>query len=492
MMKYKFNVKVFFLFPFLFISSCNDSFVDIEPEYSIDSENYFNVPGDYDQALIAAYDLLQTTYLNSMLGEIASDNSFCGGESATDVPGFQQIDDMIHTPNNDNLQDLWDWMFAGVQRATYIIEFKDKIDFNGKEKLIAEAYFLRAYYNFELVKWFGPIPIKPLARFAVGDETKIPRSSIQEVYSFIEKDLLLAIESLPFNVSQMGRASLGAAKSLLGKAYLYQEKFTESALILDEVIDSGLYRLENDYELIFEQDGENGIGSIFEVQYSDLEGASFDCFQCSEGNIAVGFNGIRQYNGPLFDSGFSFNVLTEELVGEFELGDKRKDVAVLDIRSWAAKTGATYAVGYEHTGYFNRKYIARKGDSNIGDQNLTNPNNYRAIRYADVLLMAAEAHVKKASPNNSKARTYLNLVRSRAFGNDLRAITFSNNELANAIFRERRVELAGEGHRFFDLVRTGIAQNEINGFTANKNEIFPIPLEEIQFSNGNWNQNPRY
>ena len=484
--------KISFLLSLCIYFSCSDEFVNIEPQYSIDSENYFNVPEDYNQAVIAAYDLLQTTYLNAMLGEIASDNSLCGGESASDVPGFQQIDDMIHTPNNDNLQDLWDWMFSGVQRATYVIEFKDKIDFTGKDKLIAEAYFLRAYYNFELVKWFGPIPIKPNARFEVGDETSIPRSPVEEVYSYIEEDLLLSLESLPLDVLEKGRVSSGAAKSLLGKVYLYQNKFEFAANVLDEVIDSNVYGLEPNYGMIFENDGENGIGSVFEVQYTDLEGAGFDCFQCSEGNIAVGFNGIRQYNGPLFDSGFSFNVLTQSLVDAFEIGDIRKEVAVLDIEDWASKTGATYGTGYEHTGYFNRKYIARKGDSNIGDQNLTNPNNYRAIRYADVLLMAAEAHARKSSPDNLKSNSYLNMVRSRAFSDNISQISLSGEALVDAIFNERRVEFAGEGHRFFDLVRTGKAQDFIDGFVINKHEIFPVPLQEIQFSSGNWNQNQGY
>jgi hypothetical protein len=471
---------------------CGDDFVNITPEYSIDSENYFNVKEDYEQAVVAAYDLLQTTYLNNMLGEIASDNTLCGGESATDVPGFQQIDDMIQTPVNDNIQDLWNWMFAGVQRAAYVIEFKDRIEFSGKDILVAEAYFLRSYYNFELVKWFGPIPIKAGGRFEVGDEQLLSRSPVSEVYGLIESDLLNAITHLPLTSSQSGRVTSGAAKSLLGKAYIYQGKYEDASLILEEVINSGQYTLVENYNEIFEQIGENGPESVFEVQYSDAEGASFDCFQCSEGNIAVGFNGIREYNGPVFDSGFSFNIPTREVVDAFETGDLRKDVAILDIEQWAASRGASYGKGFEHTGYFNRKYIPRKGDSNIGDQNLTNPNNYRAIRYADVLLLAAEANAKKSSPDESKARTYLNLVRQRAFGNTSHAVNATGSALKDAIFHERRVELVGEGHRFFDLVRTGRASQEIDGFTPNKHELFPVPFEEIQFSNGNWEQNNGY
>nr|WP_116107963.1 RagB/SusD family nutrient uptake outer membrane protein [Lewinella sp. IMCC34191] len=472
------------------LTACEEDFIGRDPVYSIDSENYFNTPPDYENALIAAYDLLQPTYLNVLLGEIASDNTLAGGESANDVIGFQQVDDMIHTPVNDQVGNIWDWMFAGVNRATFILEFQDKIDFDGKAQIIAEARFLRAYYNFELVKWFGPIPIKPEARFALGDENSIPRSPVSEVYALIESDLMAAIPDLAATAPQVGRVPKAAAQALLGKAYLYQENYTSAAQVLQEVIQSGNYMLEEDFDGIFEPAGENGPGSIFEVQYSDAEGAGFGCLQCSEGNIAVGFNGIRNYSGPVFDGGFSFNVPVQEAYDAFEPGDSRRDVSILDIEAWADETGATYGTGYEHTGYYNRKYIARKGDTNIGDQNLTNPNNYRAIRYADVLLMAAEA--LNATGNDEQAREYLNMVRRRAFGDEDHDISASGDALRDFILAERRLELVGEGHRFFDLVRTGRAAAEIDGFTAGKNEVFPVPFEEIQFSGGNWEQNPNY
>ena len=224
----------------------------------------------------------------------------------------------------------------------------------------------------------------------------------------------------------------------------------------------------------------------------EAEGAGFGCFQCSEGNIAVGYNGIRNHNGPLYDSGFSFNVPTQEAVDSFEDEDTRKEVSILDIEAWAAETGATYGIGYEHTGYYNRKYIARKGDLNTGDQNLTNPNNYRAIRFADVLLMASEAHSETG--NDNQAKVYLNRVRERAFRETsvVYEVTANGEDLKDAIYHERRVELVGEGHRFFDLVRTGQASSEIEGFQVGKHELFPIPIQEIQFSNGNWSQNPNY
>lgn len=482
--------KISFVLIALLSLACSDDFTKRTPEYTIDSENYFNSENDYNQALIGAYDLLQSTYVNVMLGEIASDNTASGGESATDVVGFQQIDDMTHTALNANLKNLWDWMFAGVNRCNYIIEFKDKTDFENKGQVLGETYFLRAYYNFELLKWFGPIPLKN-SRFSVADVTAIPRSSVEDVYAAIESDLIFAVENLSPTAAQKGRATKGAAQALLGKVYLYQDKFTAAATIFDELIATGAYSLVTDYNAIFENSGENGPESVFEVQYTDLEGASFGCLQCSEGNVAVGFNGIRNYTGPFFDSGFSFNVPRQEVVDAFEPGDQRKDVAILDIEAWAASTGASYGIGYKHTGYFNRKYIARKGDLNTGDQNLTNPNNYRAIRYADVLLMAAEAY-NRGGIDDTKARLYLNEVRRRAFGDNDHDISASGAGLTEFIWAERRVELVGEGHRFFDLVRTGQAASEIEGFTANKNEIFPVPFEEIQFSSGNWEQNLGY
>ncbi len=472
--------------------SCTDDFVKISPEYSIDSENYFNSEEDYYNALVAAYDMLQSTYANVIVGEFASDNTLCGGESATDVIGWQQIDDMIHTPVNSNLRDIWNWMFAGVQRTNYFMEFKDNIDFAEKEEMIGEIRFLRAYYYFELVKWFGPVPLKVDERFKLGDETTIPRSPVSEVYAQIESDLQQAIPVLKETPAQIGRVTKGAAQALLGKAYLFQNKFDQAASVLDEVITSGNYYLVDDYNSIWENAGENGPESVFEVQYTDVEGAGFGCLQCSEGNVAVGFSGVRGYEGPLFTPGFSFNVPTQEASDQFEPGDLRKDVTILDIEAWAAETGAEYTTGYEHTGYFNRKYLPRKRRPEAqGDLNLTNPNNYRAIRFSDVLLMAAEAY-NRGGISDTKAQEYLNIVRARAFGDNNHAVTLTGDALTDAIFHERRVELMGEGHRFFDLVRTGQAADKIDGFVAGKNEVFPIPLEEIEFSNGNWTQNPNY
>ena len=493
MKKYMFNKTIIagVLTIFIIAASCT-KFTETAPEYSIDSENYFNSEDDYYNALIASYDLLQATYANAIVGEIASNNTLCGGENPTDVIGWQQIDDMIHTPTNSNLSDIWNWMYAGLQRTNYFMEFKDKTDFDGKEVMIGEVSFLRAYYLFELVKWFGPIPMKINERFKLGDETVIPRSPVSEVYTQIENDLIYAVSVLPVVQGVTGRATKGAAQALLGKAYLYQEKYNDAATVLDELIATGPYSLATNFNDMFEEEGENGPESVFEVQYTDKEGAGFGCLQCSEGNVAVGFSGVRGYEGPLFTPGFSFNVPVQEAVDQFEPGDLRKGVTILDIVAWADTTGALYTTGNEHTGYFNRKYLPRKRSADAqNDLNLTNPNNYRAIRYADVLLMAAEAN-NVGGISDAKAQEYLNQVRRRGFGDSNHDITLTGAALTDAIYHERRVELMGEGHHFFDLVRTGRAADQIDGFVAGKNEVFPIPAEEIGFSNGNWSQNPNY
>ena len=487
--------------------SCSDDFVNVESSAE-NSEAYFNTEKDYQNALVGAYDLLQTTYLNVLMGEIASDNTLSGGENATDVIGIQEVDNMTHTPLNAQLRNIWGWMFSGINRANFILEFQDKTDFTGKEAVLAQARFLRAYYYFELVKWFGDVPLIVDKRFQFGSQFSVDRTPKAAVFAQMELDLIYAAANLPYVQVEVGRVTKGAAQALLGKAYLYQDKFEEAAAVLDNLVANGPYDLVLDYNTIFEHAGENNIESVFEVQYTELEGAGFGCLQCSEGNVAVGFSGVRNYTGPDFTSGFSFNVPVQEVVDAFEDGDLRKEVAILDIQTWAADTGATFGAGYEDTGFFNRKYIPRiRGADAQGDRNLTNPNNYRAIRFADVLLMASEAHNRSLASNDSKALVYLNRVRERAFGNSDNNITATGSALTELIYKERRVELVGEGHRFFDLVRTGKAKEEIENnvdtttdgktevaksFVVGKHEVFPIPSIEIQLTGNRWEQNYGY
>ncbi|MEM1406454.1 MAG: RagB/SusD family nutrient uptake outer membrane protein [Bacteroidota bacterium] len=488
--------KYLLLFPaLLFITGCEDEFLDEPPEYSINSENFFNSEDDYQQALIGAYDLLAGVgYITTITSEIASDNAEAGGESATDVVAWQEINNMEHTPVNDQLRNIWSWNYAGINRCNYIFEFQDKTDFEGRTQVLAETAFLRAYYYFQLVKFFGDLPMPLDKRVLFGEASGFPRLPKADVYTQIETDLTFAAANLNPIAAQAGRATRGAALALLGKVYLYQDEFDAAAEQLQAVIDEGQYDLFSDLGSLFLNQNENSIESVFEIQYSNVQGASFECLQCSEGNVMVGFSGVRGYSGPVYASGFSFNVPRQELVDDFESGDVRFEATILDIDEFVTENPGTeddpttFVEGFDHTGYFNNKYLPRQGEADQPDVNLTYPNNIRQIRYSDVLLMAAEA-LNRGDGNDAQALAYVNQVRSRA---GLSNINVSGSNLTQAIYQERRVEFAGEGHRFFDLVRTGNAASEIDGFQTGKHEVFPIPLIEIQLAGDVWQQNPNY
>lgn len=474
------------------LSGCKD-YLETEPLFAQDADNYFNNPAEYQLALTGAYDLLQASFMNIWIGEIASDNAIAGGESVTDTKGLHEIEAMTHGGVNNDLRNVFRWNFAGVTRANYILENKNKIDFPGKATIIAEATFLRAYYYFQLVKYFGAVPLVVDKRLGTKEVTEVDRDPALVVLAQVEADLIFAAGILDWTNPVKGRVDKGAALSLLGKVYLYQNKFNQCASTLDQVINSGRYSLIADYRNLFSVANEGHSETVFDIQYTGLEGGSYDCIICLEGNAAPGFHGIRQYSGPVYGDGNSYNLPTADLYNAFDAADQvRRDASVLDIDDFISKqadpSSITYAVGGGgHTGYYNNKYIKRKGEIGLPDDDLTSPVNYRAIRYADVLLMAAEAYARAG--NDGSALPLVNQVRSRV---GLSPLTSSGTQLIEDIWDERRYELSGEGHRFFDLVRTGQAASKITGFVIGKHELFPIPQIEIDLAGGNWSQNPGY
>ena len=472
------------------LGACDD-YLEILPEGQQNSENYFNSQQDYEDALIGVYDLLGTNYLIHILGEIASDNSLCGGERPTDVIEWQQIDAMSHTPDNEALRNVWKWMYAGISRANYIVEFQDKVDFDRKPELLAENLFLRSFYYFQLVKFFGDVPMYTSGRIGIEASQSIGRSPKSEVYAQIEADLNTAIQKLPWAQSQPGRITRGAALALLGKIYLYQEKYDAAADVLNQVIISGQYQLVSDYSTIFLNSNENNQESVFEIQYSiGVEGASYGQLEFSEGNVAAGFmsprfTGDKSNWGP-YDDGNTFSTPVQELVNQYEPGDLRLQPTIFDIEAFASTNpGLTYEERHDYTGYYNHKYMVYQ-EANLPDKRISHGNNYRAIRYSDVLLMAAEANVLATIQKNNP-QDLLNQVRDRAFGDVMHRIPAT---LEN-ILQERRLELAGEGHRFFDQVRTN-ETSSIPGFQTGKNELFPIPRIEIELAGNRWCQNTGY
>lgn len=469
-----------------------DKFLAVDPPYAQDAENYFLTEEDYYNALTGAYDLLQSSFLSVWIGEIASDNTIAGGESVNDTEGLHQIDNMTHGAVNNELRSMFRWNYAGLTRANYILEQQtnpDAIEFYGKDHVFAEAKFLRAFYYFELVKVFGGVPLIIDKRIGVEEAKDIPRASAEEVYAQIESDLVDAAAVLQPFASQKGRATSGAAKALLGKVYLYQGKNAQAAAVLGDVIASGMYSLIPDYNDLFLASSEGNSETVFDVEYSGLEGGSYGCLVCLEGNAGPGFHGIRQYNGPVYGDGNSYNLPTQELYDAFDPSDPRRDATVLDIDAFIAAqvdpSSISYSIGAGgHTGFYNNKYIKRQGEIGLPDNDLTSPVNYRVIRYADVLLMAAEANFLAGSIG--LAQQYMDEVRARV---GMPSVPVTSVQV---IWNERRLELSCEGHRFFDLVRTGQAATFINGYQAGKHELFPIPQVEIDLAGGGWSQNPGY
>ncbi|NJB82550.1 RagB/SusD family nutrient uptake outer membrane protein [Wenyingzhuangia aestuarii] len=498
---------------------CDDFINDLEPVGAV-SDEYFNSEEEYDKALIGAYDMLQSTYVNILTITGAADDIIVGGDANNyDQPTLQRIDKMDQTPaDNNQLRDVWKFMYAAMGRANYILEFKDKTEFEGKDEVIAQAYFLRAYFTFELAKFFGDIPLAVEQRdgvsriqdkrIRIGEQYDVNRvGSVAKVYALIEEDLKEAITNLPVTPNEKYQISKGAAQALLGKVYLYHgtydvTQFDNAATQLNIVINSGEYSLA-DLSTLFEKSGENGVESVFEVQYTSVEGAGWDCIQCSEGNYLPQNNAPRDFTGAVYKAGWGFSLPTQQLYDAFENGDQRRDITIL------APGVGEYTPSRENTGYFSKKYLPTQENESTraGSDPLNYENNYRAIRYADVLLMAAEAEVQ-SSGSIANATAYLNLVRARAFGNNTHDYPYNGeSDLLEAIYKERRVELAGEGHRFFDLVRTEKASQAFANYNAtkpadfgeitfqeNKNEVFPIPLVELELANAvtRWGQNPNY
>ncbi|MBL0272836.1 MAG: RagB/SusD family nutrient uptake outer membrane protein [Chitinophagaceae bacterium] len=501
----KITVKILSLvFLGMMFTSCK-KWLDYNPheDFKITELDYLKSESDYRTMAVSVYTPIQWLNQSVPVGDIASDNSVSGGENASDVLSLQQIDDYTHTPVNSTLTELWQAAFEGINRANYMSQYKatnlagQTVDFAGKDALYGEVYFLRAYYYFHLVRFFGDVPLFTDKRLSLSESKSLQKSAKADVYKQIELDLNSAIAVLPAVQIQKGRVTKYAAQALLGKVLLYENKFDAAAAMLENVITSNAFSLVTDFGSIFLATGENGPESVFEIQYSNTSPYyNWGGVTRGQGNHSVQQCGIRGLNGTggmPYAAGWSTNLPTQNLANAYAAGDKRKDVTVLNIEAYKAANPAfniTYQVApFKNTGLYNQKYLPRNGETS-GQIELNYLNNFRTIRYAEVLLMAAEANNRATAANDTKAQTYLNLVRRRGFGDLLHDISSTGTTLKQAIWDERRLELAMEGDRFFDLVRTGQAVSKITGFTAGKHEVFPIPQQEISVSG--LTQNPGY
>lgn len=494
----------------LILTSCNEEFITLEPIGQQLETNFYQNEEEMFQGLISVYDVLSwggTSGWTMNLGLLtaASDESFAGGSDRSDQPSWVAWDEFTINPEIGPQDGFWRKYYTGIGRANVMLEKlaeSEGLDPNVIGRITAEVRFLRAYYYFDLVRLFGNVIIisDRLGPQDVLDQVQAPRS---DVYDFIEQDLLAAYNEplIPENISNsdLGRVSRGAVTALLGKVLLFRDdenRFLEAAGYFDEVINSRNYDLESNFEDIFRFDNEWGQESIWEIQHSTSSRGGWESFSNgTEGNYTTQFIGMRdyvgptssQYDGPEFATGWSFCPVAPEFA-EFMRSDPRFAHTIID-GNQIKNLGGSYTEGFQNTDFFLRKYAPIQDfRATDGEPAINWGNNERIIRLADVLLMSAEAHVRGGG-DEALARGYVNQVRSRVA---LRPISNSGQALIDAIYRERRLELATEGHRFFDLVRTGEAANALEGFVVGKHELLPIPQREIDLTQGGLIQNPGY
>ncbi|MEP2023912.1 MAG: RagB/SusD family nutrient uptake outer membrane protein [Reichenbachiella sp.] len=486
------------------VTACSD-FLDTDVNGVSSIETFYQTDEDAELAIIATYDIL-TWHENSwgwasptFIKTLPSDEGTCGGANDTDQPPYQALDDYEWDATNNALLGTWNVNYYGVFRANMVIE-NIVPDNDLKKRIVAEAKGLRAFFYLELVTQFGDLPL--VLTGLTPAEYNQARVSTAAVYEQIETDLTEAIPDLPtkaqYAAGDKFRVSKGVAYSILGKAQLYQGKYSEAINSFNSVTG---YSLEPNYADVFVESGEFGVESIFEASYSSLGKSNWDNYPWGsrhEDNIHIQLMGPRSGNidGLGMLGGWGFNYPSEKMAQAFiDEGDtERYNATILSEADYLTISGDTEfdpSAWWDYDGYFRLKYGPYTSETILTDPASTPELNYgtnwRLIRYADILLLLAEAHY--FDNNENAARTALNEVRSRV---GLPDVTASGNALFNAIVKERQLELAFEGHRYFDLVRWGLAEQELGslGYTA-KHAVFPIPASELAAAT-NMTQNDGY
>lgn len=489
----------------LALASCsNDEKLEVKSDGVVLESNFYRNETEAYSGLVAAYDKvgkfagsMETApllFLNS-----ASDDFYAGGGNSGDQPGLQVASNYTVSPNNIPPA-IWANYYQGVFRCNVMIQKLPGVtmDVTKKARFMAEVKTLRAYYYFDLVRMFKNVPLilTPLTKDEVPN---VMQAKPADVYAQMEKDLNEAIGDLPITIpaNESGRFSKGAATALLGKIYLYDNKKAEAAAELAKVngtpgqMSSYGYKLMPAFADLWNHSNKFNTESIFEIAYSDKSNADWGNFETGndEGNVAAQLMGMRDYSRtatgvtaglPDYINGWGFIVVTTDLANTLKT-DPRFASTIFDAKAEQAAGRITYTDSYNESGYHFIKYAAVNADIKAANPFLNFAINTYIIRLADTYLLEAEA----LGGTGARAQALLDAVRARV---GLPSVPVS----LTAIYAERRLELAGEGHRWYDLVRTGQAASKLafKGFTAGKNEAFPIPYSE--FNNTKMVQNDNY
>ncbi|NLJ00885.1 MAG: RagB/SusD family nutrient uptake outer membrane protein [Bacteroidales bacterium] len=458
----------------LFLSSCSD-FLDVDSQERIEAEdseeNY--TPEQFVTGVYGMFTDWDYAFSFLAVTEIISDNADKGSSPADTGADKNLFDELTFTSTAGSLSAMWSRWYKTIGRATQAIDYTESYGLTDeayKNRLIGESKFLRAVSYFWLVRGWGDVTLQHI------DNTN--RAPKEEVYAFIEQDLTEAMQVLPvsYNSANLGRATRGAAHGLLSKVYLYQEKWQEAYDAATAVINSSEYNysLLDDYSMIWRVEGENSSESLFEIQ---ARGES----------IAHGVQQYSQTQGARGTTGWGwgFNTPTENLLDAFnDEGDVIRRDATIIFRNSVLHDG--YVVGNTENPMYNYKaYSSANQGAADTDKNI------RYLRLGEIYLIQAEAANELGL--TSQALTALNSVRDRV---DLPPVTTTDqNQLREAIWKERRLELAFEHDRWFDIVRTGQAEQAMAAdgktFVVGKHELFPVPNQQL-IDTPEMGQNPNW
>ena len=484
------------------IASCK-KYLDKAPLDSINTANFFQTEADAVAAINGAYQPLQWPKLYNLriwTTDIWAANSVVGAGGGTDGIETQDIANFVTATDNAAALDIWRGPAPGILRCNLVLKNVPGMNISQslKDRILGEAHFLRAHYYFILVRLFGDIPLITEPQ-TPEDDLRPSRTARDKVYELIVNDLTEAIALLPdrsaYSGADIGRASKGSALGMLAKVQLTLGNYEETVLLCRQVSSLG-YQLNVDYADNFKPATKNSGESLFEVQYAGKTGFSFWDNENQASWVST-FTGPR--NSNFVGGGYGWNQPVAEFINQYETGDSRKDKTILYVGG-PSFDGQEYEASFSTTGFNVRKFLVPKSVSPDYD---TNPANWPVLRYADVLLMEAEALCElnrldeaQAVATSINSGGPLNRVRKRAGLTDVQGL--SQSALREKIRHERRIELAFEGSRWFDLVRYDNGQYAAaflhsvgkTNFAA-KHLLLPIPQKEID-ANPNLSQNTGY